>query len=464
MPGEIVAMLAIGSAMALGGGGTSNPLTETILQPLLALLVALPLALPRLRTGLAPVSRTCLVLAALVLVVPILQLIPLPPAVWQALPGRDAEMASLGLIDAQNAWMPWTMAPARTFIALLAMVGPVLILLLVAGLGTTGRTWLCVTIAGMGLASMVLGVLQLSHAEGLTWSLYPYYNNGKLDGFQANHNAQADILGIALMAFAVGCTALYQISRRPVLVWSLAATGLAMAMAALFLTGSRTGIALIPVPVAVFAAILMPTVRGVIGRARPRLIAALVAAATLVMAVSGIALLRLPSVGAVLARFARLEDSRADIWTDTLHAIGRVWPFGGGIGSFPVLFNAAERLEVVTPVQAGRAHSDWLEWTLEAGLPGLLVLATFLGLVGLLAWRALRPREERHAGARRRGEAQLTRAHTLFACGTLLLLGLHALDDFPIRAMALASLGAVAIGLLLPVRERTPDPLSSTAP
>jgi O-antigen ligase len=46
---------------------------------------------------------------------------------------------------------------------------------------------------------------------------------------------------------------------------------------------------------------------------------------------------------------------------------------------------------VVTPVQAGRAHSDWLEWTLEAGLPGLLVLATFLGLVGLLAWRALRP-------------------------------------------------------------------------
>jgi hypothetical protein len=45
-----------------------------------------------------------------------------------------------------------------------------------------------------------------------------------------------------------------------------------------------------------------------------------------------------------------------------------------------------------------------------------------------------------------------------------LLLGLHALDDFPIRAMALASLGAVAIGLLLPVRERTPDPLSPTAP
>jgi hypothetical protein len=65
-------------------------LTETILQPLLALLVALPLALPRLRTGLAPVSRTCLVLAALVLVVPILQLIPLPPPC-----GRPCPVATL---------------------------------------------------------------------------------------------------------------------------------------------------------------------------------------------------------------------------------------------------------------------------------------------------------------------------------------------------------------------------------
>ncbi|WP_317974644.1 O-antigen ligase family protein [Novosphingobium pituita] len=467
--GEMIAMVAVASAIALGGGGTTNPLTETILQPLLAVLAGLPLILPRLRIGLSAPPRSTWILAFLVLIVPILQLIPLPPSLWQALPGRAAESASLALVHAGHAWMPWSMAPARTFISLLAMVGPVLVLLLAAGLDQAGRTWLCITIAAMGLVSIVLGVLQLSHADGFSWSLYPYYNNGKLDGFQANHNAQADVLGIALMAFAVGCTALHQSTSRPMLVWILAATGLTVAALALFLTGSRTGIALMPLPMLVSAAILLPTAHGIILRAKRRIIIGLGAAGLVLTGVGSLALARLPAIKAVFDRFNDLENTRAEIWTDTWHALGTVWPIGGGIGSFPVLFNAAERLEVVSPIQAGRAHNDWLEWALEAGLPGIFVLVLVLGLIGLLAWQAMRitavsPRAfmKRHRASRQgTGNSLVARAQTLFACGTLLVLGAHALDDFPVRAMALACLAAVAVGLLTPPRLSAPETLSS---
>jgi O-antigen ligase len=54
------------------------------------------------------------------------------------------------------------------------------------------------------------------------------------------------------------------------------------------------------------------------------------------------------------------------------------------------LFEGAERLETVTPFFVRRAHSDWLEWVLEAGLPGLIVLAAILGTLGRVLVRSLR--------------------------------------------------------------------------
>lgn len=450
--GELLAMAALAAAMVLGGGGTTNPLTEALLEPVLALTAALPLILPALSRGLGPVPRQAWTLAGLVLLIPVLQLVPLPPFLWQALPGREAEVAALALTGSSGRWMPWSIAPARTFISLIATIAPVLTFLLMARLERTGRTWACMAIVILGLVSMLLGTLQLSHAGGFTWSLYPYYNMGKLDGFQANHNAQADILSIALMAFGVTCVALLQSSARPALVWTLALAGLGMSAVALLLTGSRMGIALAPLGMVVFGVILWPALRRQIVLPSRKLLGALALALAALLALAGMALVRLPAVAAVMARFSNLEDSRADIWIDTLHAIGGVWPMGGGVGSFPVLFNAAERLEVVRPTLAGRAHCDWLEWTLEAGLPGLLVLAAILGLAGLLAWRAFN-RDVRPDRGRRTDI--LARAQTLFALGSLAQIGLHALADFPMRSMALAVLCAAAVAMLMPLAPAT---------
>ena len=452
-PGVMVVMAALAVALVLGGGGTTNPGTEMILQPLVALLLALPLLHPKLADGLGPIPRPAWVIAALVLVIPVLQLIPLPPAIWHSLPDRAPEIASLSLVGQADRWMPWSMAPARTFISFLAMVVPVLMLLAVARTDLVGRLWLCATVVGVAGASVMLGALQLSHAAGHNWTLYSYAHFGVIVGFQANHNAEADLLSIALMACGViACAVVGLVRNRNVFWGGVAFTG-AIQLVVVFLTGSRTGIALLPIALAVCAAMLWPLARQQFSRR------------TLLLGLGGgtasigvVLAIGIHSVDRIMNRFSNLKDARGDIWIDTLHAMGQVWPMGGGIGSFPPIFNAAERLEVVRNTVAGRAHNDWMEWTLEAGLPGVIVLLAVLAIVGTIAWRRL--------GFELRAQGTLhSRAQALFGIGIMVQLGVHALDDFPIREMSLASLLAMAAAMLFTPRaiaalgQRTPAPL-----
>jgi hypothetical protein len=431
-------MLVAVLALILGGGGTSNPGTELVLQPLVALLVASTMVVPRLSKGLYAVPRLAWILAALIICIPVLQLIPLPPSVWQALPGRDGEVASLSLIGADRNWMPWSMAPARTFISLLAMAVPALVLLLVSRLDGIGRMWVLGAIAFMGVLSVMVGVLQVSHTGGFTWSFYSYYHVGVVDGFQANHNAQADVISIAMMAGAALCAVRLAAVRNRRMTWIVTGSGLlVIGPLSMIMTGSRTGIALLVVPICAALAMLWPAFRKEV--ARPGL---WLGGGTMVLAlVVGGLLAGVGAVQRVLGRFLETTDGRFDIWTDAVFAMKRVWPVGGGVGSFPLLLNAAERLEVVRPTMAGRAHCDWLEWMLEAGAPGVLVLTLILALLayaGVRAWRA----------GLRTGAPMRLRVLPIFGTGVLLQLGLHALDDFPMRSMALAILAAIGAAFL----------------
>jgi hypothetical protein len=122
-----------------------------------------------------------------------------------------------------------------------------------------------------------------------------------------------------------------------------------------------------------------------------------------------------------------------------------------------------ERLEVVRNTVAGRAHNDWMEWTLEAGLPGWIVLLAVLIIVGTMVWRRL--------GFELRNKGTLhSRAQAVMAVGILVQLGVHALDDFPVREMSLAGLLAMAAAMLFsrvgPAqrRSRSPSPNRQTQP
>jgi O-antigen ligase len=436
LPGTILCMIMVLLAIVLGGGGTVNPQTEMVLQVLVVALIIPMVISAKWQVGIGPVDRGAWLLAGLIMLIPIVQLIPLPPSIWQSLPGRSLEVQALAAADADRMWMPLTMAPARTFASLLAMTSAVLVMLAVSRLSLRGRNWLTGAIVVGAVLSLTLGVLQLSQTGGWTWSLYSEYSEGFLVGFQANRNAEVDVLLIALLAVGILGTIRLSDGRHHVLTWSVLSVALLVLVVGVFMTGSRTGIAILFPTVLMLAAMFWPILRQ--GTHSLRWIGGGAAGLSLAAAL----LTQLPSVQKIVARFSMKTEARWDLWTDTWYAIGKVWPFGSGIGTIVPMLEAAERLDVVDTTRPVRAHNDWLEWTLEAGLPGIIVLSLIILIVVWFALRAL-------ISASRSGTRPARRAQVIFGCGVLLIEGLHAFVDYPMRSMSLAILTAVAVAFLL---------------
>jgi O-antigen ligase len=430
-------MALVSLAIALGGGGTVNPQTEMVLQVATFLLTIPLLTIDSCKRGLANVPSAAWLLAWLVIVIPVIQLIPLPPSIWQKLPGREVEVQSLTLALSQQSWMPLTVAPARTFASLLAMISAVLVFLQVARLGERGRNWICAAVAMMGGASLLLGVLQLSHTGGLDWSLYSEFHYGYLVGFQANRNAETDVLQIALLAVGVLTAARLADGKHHAATWlGLAIAALAF-LVGIFLAGSRAGIAIAPLTLFVLAVMLFPFVK-------PSPKAAWWAAgAVLALVVFGAATWQLPAVQKVADRFAIMRESRLDLWADTTRSIAEVWPVGSGVGTIVPMLETAERLARVDPSRPVRAHNDWLEWTLEGGLAGILVLFAIAFVLALALFTAIAALQKR--------DAKLRRAQVIFAVGVFALEALHAIVDYPMRSMSLAALTGIAAAFLMPI-------------
>lgn len=414
--------------MLLGGGGSSAPISEMLLQ--LATAVALiAWAITGRSDDQAPVPRAALSLAALAVVLPLVQLAPLPPGLWQALPDRGSEAAALALAGSESAWMPWSQAPARTFASLLSLVPPIAALLMTATLARRERDWVIRTIAVVAVLSVILGALQLSSGGASIWRFYGAANIGFISGFQANRNAEADVLLIGLVAATAAAHLLRPQLGEPLARIAVYGFGLVLLIGTV-LTGSRTGLLLAPVTILFALTIWRPAML----RART---APLAIAALLVAMIGGLFAARWnPALGRVLARFTLDEDFRFELWRDTLPAISRHWPFGSGLGTFRQAFLPSERLAVVDATWPVRAHNDYLEILLEGGIFGGILVVVVAGLLVRMMLQAW--------SRRTTGEG----AQVLFAVAVLVIIGLHSVVDYPLRSMALAHLSAVGAGLL----------------
>ena len=436
LPGAALLMIIIGISIILGGGGTSNPEAELLLQLLIVALM-LPLCVSEpFQRGLGAISPVAWLIAALVLILPFAQLVPLPPSVWQALPGRELEVQSLALVGSNERWMPLSVAPARTFASLLSMIFPVLLLTQVSRLSVRSRRWLCATIAVGGGLSMLLGILQVSNTGGAAWSLYAYFSEGFLCGFQANRNHEADFLHIALLAFGALAAPRLMDGRRHMLTWMASAAASATLLIGVVMTGSRTGIALSGITVALLLVMFWPAMRKHVPSAR------LLVGGTLTVSVLLFGLLQLQSIARIVTRFSLAKEGRWDLWVDASYVLHQVWPVGAGIGTIAPVLQAAERLEALDANLPNRVHNDWFEWAIEAGAPGILALALVLLVLATMAYRAFRKSAQPNTGAE-------LRSQTIFACGTLLILALHSIVDYPLRTMSLAMLAALAAGFLI---------------
>lgn len=436
----LCAIILVGAAVMLGGGGSPAPLPEMALEIVAAALFATWVCCspPRI-VSLTPLGWT--ILAAL-LGLPLLQLIPLPPIVWHAFPGRQIEQAALNLIGQQGSWRPISVSPARTLASLLAAIVPAIMFVMVSMLGRNGRTAAVGAVAGASLLGLMVGAAQMAGGEGGYFRFYVPDAN-YLSGFQANHNSTADVLLIGMVAF-VAVVRDWAERRNTVRMAPL--LGIVAVFTILFsigvvLTASRTGIALLPIGWIAVAAICKPWLK--FSRKSASLT---VVAAAAFFALAGAFLFSSGAVWRVAGRFHFENEFRPELWRDAWFVARQYFPIGAGVGTLVPVFIAIERLEVVDATAPNRAHNEFLEMLVESGAFGI-VIWTVIGLFLV-----------RRAAKLLRAPGELTVAQIYFAVAAVAVIALHSQVDYPLRSMSLATLAALAIGLLMPLPRESAGP------
>lgn len=411
-------------AVLAGGGGSPSAIAET-----LVIVGAAAIMIVCSAQCVAPPRHAMIIAAALPLLA-VAQLIPLP-AMWSLPPGqalRGEAAAVLAAIGAPAAWWPLSLDPIGTVWSLLSLLPPALAFVLAAG--TNRWRSLVRAVAVLALLSAVLGALQF--AGGARFEVYSRPVAAGPGGLFANQNSQGDLLVIGICALLVlfhdahGAT-----GRRRQAGPFLPAPAIVMAIGFLalsvVLTGSRAAMALLVVPMVLHYALLR---RVAWSRGRTALAAWAPAAMAGALAVLA---LTVPAIGAAAARFdLGWGDRVARIWPDSLELAVAALPWGTGIGTFAVVFPLFERLGAVDASFANRAHCEYLEFAIEAGLPGMALLIAGLGMLARAIVARLR------SGGADAGD--------WWALATLAVIAVHALVDYPLRAMALAVVAALAAG------------------
>lgn len=431
--GAMAGALLLAAALLLGGGGTSSPVPELILE----LMFAAAFALWAAQAGsLARVPAKIWAITALIVLIPALQLVPLPPVIWQALPGRELQREALELVGQSQTWRAWSLAPDRTLASLLSLGPPLALLIMTSTFEWPQRAKLLAVLYGVAVLTLIVGALQLGSGPDGPMRFYGG-TDLVLTGFQANRNSTADLLLIAMVGLPALIVELVRQNRFPPLnsyiVWTSIA-GMALCLLGVVLTSSRTGIVLLPVALLGGALVLNTWLR-----LSWRKLALGGLAAIAALALAAWLLWNQTSIANASSRFVFDNELRPELWRDAVFVTRQFFPFGTGMGGFIPAMIAAERLEIVLEALPVRAHNDFLELVLEAGAFGAAALSAIFLIIAGAARRALK------AGSS-------PRVLAIFAIMALFLIALHSVVDYPLRSMTLACLAAVCTGMLVAPR------------
>ena len=364
-----------------GGGSRADIMAQVVIRAIAWIVLACALLF-----GQSPswnVARPVWIFLLAVVALTLLQLVPLPPAVWQALPGRSPFSEAAVVTRQPQPWRPLAIVPAGAFNTLGSLIVPLTALVLLTGLSAQDRQRLPGLFLLLIASSTLIGLLQLS---GATYS-NPLLNDipGQISGIFANRNHYALFLSLGcVLAPSWAFFRPQGVERGQHKLWRAPlAIGLVLVLMLLVLgTGSRAGMLIGALALA--AGVLLAWRR--IGRAlrhypRRWVIAGGVAVAALAVALvlASVMADRATSIVRVVALDPG-QDMRARGLPTVLAMIRTYFPAGTGFGSFDQMFRFHEPFSVLKPSYFNHAHDDLLEIVLEAGLPGALLL------IGALAW------------------------------------------------------------------------------
>ena len=465
-----VTIVVLAACLVLGGGTRPGHTGDVLLQlfsvPFLILFISalfptiapasVSLAGAELRSEQLRSARLAALVCGLVCLWPLLQLVPLPPAIWRLLPDRDHFVRSFELLAQPLPWLPVSMVAQATWAGWLSLMPPVTVFLGTLLLGYQGRRRLSLALLAIGLAHVVLGLTQVAQGPGSSLRFYEVTNALDAVGFFANRNHYAALLyclTVFAVVWAIDCAVTAKAQDKTLAPAVLTMIGvftvLVVLIGAQAMARSRAGIGLSIAALA--GAFLLAMVDGR-ARSTPSGLRLLVAATALgVMFSLQFALYR------VMERFT--TDTLADwrlIFTKRTYAAAIEHVFvGTGIGTFIPVYSLYERTEDLLPnTYANHAHNDLVQLLLEAGAPGAILMC---GIAVWLAYQIVQCWRPVPVGMTDVDQG-LRRAATIVVA----LLALHSFVDYPLRTGAMMAVMAFALGLLVPPPVGVDPPATET--
>jgi O-antigen ligase len=417
-------------------GGSTQGIYSNLALQLIGLLIISWSLIARPAAPLALPARPLLLLAGATTVLLLLHLVPLPPALWTMLPGREGIAEAYRLAGQAMPWLPISVVPYDTMATGLTLVPPLAVLTAMLFQRAYRPSWIAAAILLGTFAAVLLGALQVGSADPLKspWYFYRHSNFGFATGFFANSNHMGALLVVSIPFLVALVRRLRESGKRqrsgPGAV-IVALAGVLTLGVGVILNGSLA-VLLLGVPAAAISATMLLSKRRQLRK--PAIAAALVSlTAVLVVYLS-------PLHERLIGGNASSAASRQQMWSTTVPAIGDFMPLGSGAGTFADVYPAYEDPAEVTPTIVNHAHNDYLEAALEFGLPGVVLILIFL------AWWTRRARLLWRPTA---GDV-LSQA-AIVASAVLLL---HSLVDFPLRMPALSAILAACLAMMAEPRQK----------
>lgn len=426
LPFTLLVVLMI--ALFFAGGSSRADVSGQVIVRTVAVLVMVAAILFGPRPAFESYRALWLIMAGCI-ALPALQLIPLPPGIWQVLPGRTFFSQAAVVAGEPQPWRPLSLSPGATLNALGSLLIPLSTLLLLSQLKDDEHRHIPTMMLAIFAASMLIGLIQFTGANVSA----PFGDHGpaEVNGFFDNRNHFAVFL-------AAGCVLAlaWAFSSRRQERWRVpVALGLILVFAlSILATGSRAGLIVGLLGLALGALIVRQRVSGSLSR-YPKWVlpAALTAVGTVATATVAVSILtdRAVSVNRAL-NVEAVHDMRADALPTVINMVATYFPVGTGFGTFDPVFRIHEPFALLSPTYFNHAHNDLLEVVLNGGIPGVLLILAALYWWGQRTFRVWRTESEIRPELPKAGSAMI------------ILIIVASIVDYPVRTPSMMAVMIVA--------------------
>lgn len=416
--GSVLAYLFV--VLVLGGASAAGHSANLLLQVLGAALIGWTLWSEEPGAG----NRTGFgaVLVGLVLLA-MLQFVPLPPALWQHLPGRAAIAEGYRLAEMPLPWLQFSLDPWNSLQSLVWWIPPLAILIALRARQSPETRMVIWVVLGVAYLSVVVAAVQVFGGSSY---FYAITNRGNGVGLFANSNHFGSFMLVSI-ALAAGqwlhdrprsATARRDRTR----IYLLA--GLLLPLVAGVLLSQSLACTLLLVPMAGGIALA--------ARSELRINWILVGLTGTIIAVGMVWLLASGlAANDLMSKSGTTGISRGEFLDKGLLMARDFAPLGSGLGTFRDLYPWYEDAAKVGTTYVNHAHNDLLELVIETGIAGLAVLMLFLRWFvdrAVSLWNS------------NRDDNPVALTATLGIAAVLI----HSLVDYPLRTAAVSSLIALS--------------------